>query len=138
MREGKVFIPSAAVRLEGLLSNQKSLSIKGGIILCHPYPQYGGDMDNPIISIAAEVALEEGFSSLRFNFRGVGERKIASPHLLHGSSNLNQREIFIPPLICSRKNLEVTIIKFIFLEIYTLRVYILLVRGCKYEHQKNI
>jgi alpha/beta superfamily hydrolase len=30
-------------------------------------------MDNPVITTAAEAASEEGFSTLRFNFRGVGE-----------------------------------------------------------------
>ncbi len=73
MREEKVFIPSDSIQLEGLLSVQEALSIKGGVILCHPHPQYGGDMDNPVITTAAEAAWQEGFSTLRFNFRGVGE-----------------------------------------------------------------
>jgi alpha/beta superfamily hydrolase len=73
MREEKVFIPSDSIQLEGLLSVQEALSVKGGVILCHPHPQYGGDMDSPVITTAAEAASEEGFSTLRFNFRGVGE-----------------------------------------------------------------
>jgi alpha/beta superfamily hydrolase len=73
MREKKVFIPSDSIQLEGLLSIQEASSIKGGVVLCHPHPQYGGDMDNPVITTAAVVASEEGFSTLRFNFRGVGE-----------------------------------------------------------------
>jgi hypothetical protein len=43
-----------------------------GLVLCHPHPLYGGDMDNPVITRAAEVALALGVSTLRFNFRGVG------------------------------------------------------------------
>ena len=73
MREEKVFVPSDTIQLEGLLSVQEALSVKGGVILCHPHPQYGGDMDNPVITTAAEAASQEGFSTLRFNFRGVGE-----------------------------------------------------------------
>jgi alpha/beta superfamily hydrolase len=73
MREKKVFIPSDSIQLEGLLSVQEALSVKGGVILCHPHPQYGGDMDSPVITTAAEAASEEGFSTLRFNFRGAGE-----------------------------------------------------------------
>jgi len=73
MREEKVLIPSSAIRLEGLLSNQEALHLKGGVILCHPHPQYGGDMYNPVIAIAVEAASQEGFATLRFNFRGVGE-----------------------------------------------------------------
>jgi len=73
MNEEKVFIPSTGIHLEGLLSIQEASSFKGGVVLCHPHPQYGGDMDHPVVTTAAEAAFEEGFSTLRFNFRGVGE-----------------------------------------------------------------
>jgi alpha/beta superfamily hydrolase len=72
MREEKVLIPSKGVQLEGLLSIQEAFSMKGGVILCHPHPQYGGDMHNLVISTAVDAASQEGFSTLRFNFRGVG------------------------------------------------------------------
>jgi hypothetical protein len=73
MKEEKVFIPSTGIHLEGLLSIQEASSFRGGVVLCHPHPQYGGDMDHPVVTTAAEAAFEEGFSTLRFNFRGVGE-----------------------------------------------------------------
>ena len=73
MKEEKVFIPSNRIQLEGLLSIQEASPLKGGVILCHPHPQYGGNMDHPVMTIAVEVASQEGFSTLRFNFRGVGE-----------------------------------------------------------------
>ena len=73
MKEEKVFIPSNEVRLEGLLSIQGASSFRGGVILCHPHPQYGGDMDHPVLTTTVEAASQEGFSTLRFNFRGVGE-----------------------------------------------------------------
>jgi alpha/beta superfamily hydrolase len=73
MKEEKVFIPSTGIQLEGLLSMQEASSFRGGVILCHPHPQYGGDMDHPVITTAVEAASQEGFSTLRFNFRGVGE-----------------------------------------------------------------
>ena len=72
MKEEKVFIPSKGGQLEGLMSIQEAFSMKGGIILCHPHPQYGGDMHNLVISTAMDAANQEGFSTLRFNFRGVG------------------------------------------------------------------
>ncbi len=72
MREEKVSIPSKGIELEGLLGAHEGASAKGGVILCHPHPQYGGDMHNVVISTAKEAAYQEGFSTLRFNFRGVG------------------------------------------------------------------
>ena len=73
MREAKVFIPSDGIQLEGLLGIQEAPSFRGGVIFCHPHPQYGGNMDHPVITASLEAAFQEGFSTLRFNFRGVGE-----------------------------------------------------------------
>ncbi len=73
MKETKIFFPSGEIKLEGLISSDEALSAKAGIILCHPHPQYGGDMYNPVIESAVHAAFEEGFGTLRFNFRGVGE-----------------------------------------------------------------
>src|SRR4030043_1462487 len=73
MKEEKVFIPSTGIQLEGLFSMQEASSFRGGVILCHPHPQYGGNMDHPVMTMAAETASQKGFSTLRFNFRGVGE-----------------------------------------------------------------
>jgi len=47
-------------------------SPKGGFVICHPHPLYGGDMDNPVVIRAAEVAQATGYATLRFNFRGAG------------------------------------------------------------------
>jgi alpha/beta superfamily hydrolase len=45
---------------------------KGGFVVCHPHPLYGGDMDNPVVIRVAEVAQATGYATLRFNFRGAG------------------------------------------------------------------
>lgn len=73
MKEERVFIPSDGIQLEGLLSIQEARSFRGGVICCHPHPQYGGDMTHPVMTTVLEAAFQEGFSTLRFNFRGVGE-----------------------------------------------------------------
>jgi alpha/beta superfamily hydrolase len=57
-------------RLEARLA--ESPTATGGLVLCHPHPLYGGDLDNPVIVRAAEVAQGLGLTTLRFNFRGVG------------------------------------------------------------------
>jgi alpha/beta superfamily hydrolase len=72
MKEERVFIPANGIQLEGLLSIQEAPSFKGGVICCHPHPQYGGEMSHPVMTTALEAAWQEGFSTLRFNFRGVG------------------------------------------------------------------
>jgi len=57
------------VLLEGLLDEDGE---KGALILLHPHPLYGGEMRNPVIKMMKKTASEEGFCTLRFNFRGVG------------------------------------------------------------------
>src|SRR5262245_30139519 len=61
---------AGGVSLEARLSLVENA--RGGLVVCHPHPLYGGDMENPVVVRVAEVASEEGLSTLRFNFRGVG------------------------------------------------------------------
>lgn len=44
-----------------------------GVVLCHPHPLYGGDMENPVIVRAVEVCRAAGLATLRFSFRGIGK-----------------------------------------------------------------
>jgi alpha/beta superfamily hydrolase len=42
------------------------------VVLCHPHPLYGGSMLTPVTLTAEEVFQAEGYTTLAFNFRGVG------------------------------------------------------------------
>jgi alpha/beta superfamily hydrolase len=60
----------AGLRLEARLFVPPSA--RGGLVLCHPHPLYGGEMDNPVVLRMAEAAWEMDVATIRFNFRGVG------------------------------------------------------------------
>ena len=42
------------------------------VLLCPPHPHLGGDMENNVITELGKVLSENGFATLRFNYRGVG------------------------------------------------------------------
>jgi uncharacterized protein len=60
----------AELSLEALLALPESPA--AGVVICHPHPRYGGDMENPVVVRVQEVCAELGLATLRFNFRGVG------------------------------------------------------------------
>jgi len=71
----KIWFDSAEkkpVQLEGILSFSKDKRNFPIAILCHPHPLYGGDMNSAVIRAIEKALLNNGFSVLRFNFRGVG------------------------------------------------------------------
>lgn len=41
-------------------------------VVCHPHPQFGGTMDNKVVTTLARALRETGMPTLRFNYRGVG------------------------------------------------------------------
>jgi len=44
----------------------------GAVVVCHPHPLYGGDMDNHVVVSLCEALVDAGLMALRFNFRGTG------------------------------------------------------------------
>ena len=42
-------------------------------IVCHPLPTEGGSMHNKVVTMTARALRESGITTLRFNFRGVGQ-----------------------------------------------------------------
>jgi len=58
-------------RLEGRYQHNPSPNAPIALIL-HPHPQQGGTMNNKVVYALYHVFARQGFSVLRFNFRGVG------------------------------------------------------------------
>jgi alpha/beta superfamily hydrolase len=67
----KVDIPGPAGLIEARLDDGNDGS-QAFAVLCHPHPQYGGTMDDAVLSVLARVLAGAGVRCLRFNFRGVG------------------------------------------------------------------
>lgn len=58
-------------RLEGRYHHSKKPGSPIALVL-HFDPQHGGTMNNKIVYAIYQVFVKQGFSALRFNFRGVG------------------------------------------------------------------
>ena len=69
MTEEHIIINSGNLKIEGLLEN---LSGDKGVVVTHPHPFYGGDMYNKVVEEVVQAYREKEYSTLRFNFRGVG------------------------------------------------------------------
>jgi len=70
MAEEKIFFDSEGLKIEGLLED---LSGEKGVVVTHPHPLYGGEMRNNVVEAIIQAYRADGYSTLRFNFRGVGK-----------------------------------------------------------------
>lgn len=67
--EEKIQFQSGDLSIEGLIRPGQG---QRGVVITHPHPQYGGDMYNPVVESIGHAYQRKGFTTLRFNFRGVG------------------------------------------------------------------
>ena len=58
-------------RLEGRYHHSKESNAPIALVM-HPHPQHGGTMNNKVVYGLYHIFVRQGFSVLRFNFRGVG------------------------------------------------------------------
>ena len=63
-------VPAGAETLEARLAVPAGARL--GVVVSHPHPLYGGDMDSPVVARIVESCAGRGLATLRFNFRGVG------------------------------------------------------------------
>ena len=67
--EKNITLLSENFQIEGCLSRNDT---DKGVVITHPHPLYGGDMHNSVVETIMQAYRQKGFTTLRFNFRGVG------------------------------------------------------------------
>jgi alpha/beta superfamily hydrolase len=70
MPEEPLLISAGEVTLEARYDFRDA---RRGALVCHPHPEYGGEMSNNVVRAAIKAFGSLGWTTLRFNFRGVGQ-----------------------------------------------------------------
>lgn len=71
LRETAVKIKGPAGQIESLIYSADNPHTVA--IICHPHPLHEGTMQNKIVFTICRAFQQKGISTVRFNFRGVGE-----------------------------------------------------------------
>ncbi len=66
-------------RLEGRYQHNGASNAPVALLL-HPHPRHGGSMNNQVVYTLFQTFARRGFSTLRFNFRGVGRSQGTFDH----------------------------------------------------------
>ena len=69
--EEQLLIQGPAGDLEILVT--RADNAKAVAVICHPHPLHGGTMHNKVVSTLMRAARDQDASTVRFNFRGVGQ-----------------------------------------------------------------
>ena len=103
---------------------------RGFIVMCHPHPAYGGNLNDRILETLSGQAVQYGFSTLAFNMAGVGASAGHTESAVMAAKDLAAVIAFVeasegatPKLVgysfgaivvleqaCSRQNLELLLI----------------------------
>lgn len=82
----KLWIQGPVGRIEVLVDAPTSdaaapgMAAKGIAVIAHPHPLFGGTMDNKVVQTLARAFVSKGWTSVRFNFRGVGDTEGVHDH----------------------------------------------------------
>jgi alpha/beta superfamily hydrolase len=72
-RTEKLTLRGAAGAIEALRdAPAEGVAAQGVAVIAHPHPLFGGTMDNKVVQTLARAFVANGWTALRFNFRGVG------------------------------------------------------------------
>jgi len=70
MAEERIFIQVEDFSIEGLINESPG---KEAVVITHPHPLYGGEMNNDVVLSIINAYHQQGYTTLRINFRGVGQ-----------------------------------------------------------------
>jgi uncharacterized protein len=70
---GNLLIPVQHGQLEAIIKEPRVTPAKGVALVLHPHPLGGGTMHNKVVFRAAAALNDAGLTTLRINFRGVGQ-----------------------------------------------------------------
>jgi alpha/beta superfamily hydrolase len=70
---GNLFVPVEHGQLEAILKEPREGKAIGVALVLHPHPLGGGTMHNKVVFRAAAGLNDAGLTTLRINFRGVGQ-----------------------------------------------------------------
>ena len=74
LRQSAVSFQTAGLSFEGVVAQPDATGGPWpGVVICHPHPLHGGSMHNNVVMALALGLADEGFVTIRFNFRGVGD-----------------------------------------------------------------
>ncbi|MFX0187468.1 MAG: alpha/beta hydrolase [Candidatus Hodarchaeota archaeon] len=101
----KFFIENNGIKLEAeyFQSNSDKTS---AVLICHPHPQFGGNMLNNVVSGVFCELIKKDISCLRFNFRAVGR---SSGEHTSGRGELSDVKACIDFLINKKDNKKIFI-----------------------------
>ena len=89
MRQSAVMFKAKGLNFEGVVATPEGIGGPfPGVVICHPHPLFGGNMDNNVVLAVSFALVEQGFATLRFNFRGVGNSQGE-----HTKGELEHREV---------------------------------------------
>ncbi len=88
MRQKAVTFQADDLNFEGVVAEpDEAAGPVPGVVICHPGPRNGGNMDNNVVIAVSFALVEQGFITMRFNFRGVGNSEGE-----HAEGELEHRE----------------------------------------------